>query len=74
MTPFRIAGPVFASLLLAGPLLAEDRTPATADELYENPQRFHAKLVRVEGVIKVTPAAREFLLSSREVFGVILLG
>jgi hypothetical protein len=59
MPPFRIAVPLFASLLLAGPLLAEDRKPAataaTVEELYENPKRFHSKLVQVEGVIESTP-------------------
>jgi hypothetical protein len=42
MPPSRIAVPLFASLLLAGPVPAEDRKPmamaATAGELYENPE------------------------------------
>jgi hypothetical protein len=58
MPPSRIGVPLFPSLLLAGPLPAEDSKPATtattaataatAEELFKNPQVFHGKLVRVE--------------------------
>jgi hypothetical protein len=66
MTPVRATSAVFVTLvfsLLPAMLAAEDKKPeitdVTADQLWKEPEKYHGKLVRIEGVVENTPAAGE---------------
>jgi hypothetical protein len=63
MTPPRSAAALLVSLLLLGLLSAQEKQPRVVDltpeELWKDAQKYHGKVVRLVGVVELTPEARE---------------